>query len=276
MGGARNRGRAKLLPGEFAREAVSCSNYSVTAMTTIYQLHYWPTIQGRGEFVRLALEAAGADYVDVARLPEPEGGGGAALGERLDDAKLVRPPFAPPFLVDGDIVVGQTAAILLYLGPRLGLAGSNGEADALWTHQLQLTIADVVAEAHDTHHPISTGAYYEEQRDAAMQRAQAFRDERIPKFLNWFEQVLQRNPAGPLHLVGDALSYADLSLFQLVEGLRYAFPKAAARALAATPAVERLHDNVKRRQRVREYLQSPRRIAFNEDGIFRRYAELDG
>lgn len=240
-----------------------------------YQLHYWPTIQGRGEFVRLALEAAGADYVDVARLPEPKGGGGSALAQRLDDPEIVRPAFAPPFLIDGDIVVGQTAAILLYLGPRLGLAGV-GESDGLWTHQLQLTVGDVVAEAHDTHHPISTGAYYEDQRDAAMQRARAFREERIPKYLNWFERVLQRNPAGSSHLVGDVLTYADLSLFQLVDGLRYAFPKAAAKALVATPAVVKLHDNVKRRQRVRDYLQSPRRIAFNEDGIFRRYAELDG
>lgn len=162
---------------------------------TTYQLHYWPTIQGRGEFVRLALEAAGADYVDVARLPESKGGGGSALGDRLDDPDIVRPSFAPPFLIDGDIVVGQTAAILLYLGPRLGLSGV-GESDGLWTHQLQLTIADVVAEAHDTHHPISTGAYYEDQRDAAVQRARAFREERIPKYLNWFERVLQRNPRG--------------------------------------------------------------------------------
>lgn len=240
-----------------------------------YQLHYWPTIQGRGEFVRLALEAAGADYVDVARLPEPEGGGESALGERLGDPDSARPAFAPPFLVDGDIVVGQTAAILLYLGPRLGLSGV-GESDGLWTHQIQLTIADAVAEAHDTHHPISVGAYYDEQRDAAMLRARAFREERIPKFLHWFERVLQRNPAGTQHLVGDTLTYADLSLFQLVDGLRYAFPKAAVRALAATPAVEKLHANVRRRQRVQAYLQSPRRIAFNEDGIFRRYAELDG
>ena len=240
-----------------------------------YQLHYWPTIQGRGEFVRLALEAAGAEYVDVAREPPGKGGGEAALLARLSDPGNPRASFAPPFLVDGDMVVGQTAAILLYLGPRLSLAGT-GERDALWTHQLQLTIADAVAEAHDTHHPISTGAYYEEQREAAQARAKAFREERIPKFLDWFEQVLQRNPAGDRHLVGDGLSYADLSLFQLVAGLRYAFPKAAARALANTPAVVKLHANIARRQRVHEYLQSPRRIPFNEEGIFRRYPELDG
>ena len=240
-----------------------------------YELHYWPTIQGRGEFVRLALEAAGAAYIDVAREPPSKGGGEAALGRRLGDPGNPRPSFAPPFLVDGDIVIGQTAAILLYLGPRLGLAGV-GEADGIWTHQLQLTIADAVAEAHDTHHPLSTGLYYENQREAALERAKAFREERIPKFLDWFELVLQRNPAGDLHLVGDGLTYADLSLFQLVAGLRYAFPKATARALAQTPAVAKLATNVSRRQRVHEYLQSPRRISFNEDGIFRAYPELDG
>ncbi|MDN8613040.1 glutathione S-transferase [Variovorax ginsengisoli] len=240
-----------------------------------YQLHYWPTIQGRGEFVRLALEAAGAAYVDVAREPPSRGGGESNLGRRLGDPDNPRPSFAPPFLVDGDIVVGQTAAILLYLGPRLGLAGV-GEADGLWTHQLQLTIADCVAEAHDTHHPLSTGLYYEDQREAALARARAFREERIPKFLNWFETVLKRNPSGDLHLVGDVLTYADLSLFQLVAGLRYAFPKAAVRALADTPAVAKLHANIGRRQRVHDYLRSPRRIAFNEDGIFRAYPELDG
>ena len=239
-----------------------------------YQLHYWPTIQGRGEFVRLALEAVGAAYVDVARESPSKGGGESQLGRRLDDPDNPRPAFAPPFLVDGDIVVGQTAAILLYLGPRLGLSGV-GEADGLWTHQLQLTIADCVSEAHDTHHPLSTGLYYEDQREAALARAKAFREERVPKFFGWFEKVLKRNPAGDLHLVSNALTYADLSLFQLVAGLRYAFPKAAARALADAPAVAKLHAHVGRRQRIHDYLHSPRRIAFSEDGIFRAYPELD-
>ncbi|MDM0010912.1 glutathione S-transferase [Variovorax sp. J22P168] len=238
------------------------------------QLHYWPTIQGRGEFVRLALEAAGAAYVDVAREPPARGGGESRLMRDLDDPANARPSFAPPFLVDGDRVIGQTAAILLYLGPRLGLAGTS-EADALWTHQLQLTVADCVAEAHDTHHPIATGLYYEDQREAAMARARDFREQRIPKFLGWFEKVLGRNPQGGLHLVGNGLTYADLSLFQLVAGLRHAFPKASGRALAQTPRVAKLHANVGRRQRVRAYLQSPRRIAFNEQGIFRAYPELD-
>ncbi|MEJ8855083.1 glutathione S-transferase [Variovorax robiniae] len=240
-----------------------------------YQLHYWPTIQGRGEFVRLALEAAGVDYVDVARKSPKRGGGETALMRRLRDPHNPWPPFAPPFLVHGSVVIGQTAAILLYLGPRLFLVGDS-EQDRVWTHQIQLTIADIVAEAHDTHHPVGTGLYYEDQKPEAARVAQSFREERIPKYLNWFEQVLRRNPAGDTHLVGDALSYADLSLFQLVDGLRYAFPKATARALAATAAVVKLHDNVSRRQRVHEYLKSPRRIAFNEEGIFRRYPELDG
>ncbi len=241
---------------------------------TSYQLHYWPTIQGRGEFVRLALEAAGAPYVDVAREPPGHGGGEDALMRTLGDPHNPRPSFAPPFLIDGDVVVGQTAAILLYLGPRLGLA-AEGEADRVWTQQLQLTVADVVAEAHDTHHPLSVSMYYEDQREAAIERSRAFCRERIPKYLGWFEQVLVRNPAGPAHLVGDALSYADLSLFQLVAGLRHAFPQAAKRALARTPSVVQLHDRVQAVPRVAAYLRSPRRIAFNEEGIFRRYPELD-
>lgn len=241
---------------------------------TPYHLHYWPTIQGRGEFVRLALEATGTPYVDVARGAAGEGGGEAALMRTLRDPRNPRLAFAPPVLVDGGVVVGQTAAILLYLGPRLGLAG-DGEADALWTHQLQLTVADAVDEVHDTHHPLSAGAYYEAQREAALARSQVFREVRLPKFITWFEEVLRRNPLGDAHLVGQSLSYADLSLFQLVAGLRYAFPKAAARVLASTPAVVRLHANVARRERVRAYLSSPRRIPFNEEGVFRHYPELD-
>jgi len=240
-----------------------------------YELHYWTGIQGRGEFVRLALEAAGADYADVARGPAGQGGGDAALMRRLRHASNPTPSFAPPFLVHGDFVIGQTAAILIYLGPRLGLVGKT-EREVLWTHQLQLTVADAVTEAHDTHHPIASSLYYEDQEETALQRAKDFREQRIPKFLAWFEQVLERNDASHTHLVGRSLSYADLSLFQLVEGLRYAYPKAAARALAATPHVERLHGNVRNHARLREYLKSSRRLDFNEQGIFRHYPELDG
>lgn len=231
-----------------------------------YELYYWPFIQGRGEFVRLALEDAGADYVDVWRRP------GTAIGEmRLDTAT---PPLAPPWLKDGDVVVGQTAVILLYLGPRLGLVPDD-EAGRLWVHQIQLTIADFVNETHDTHHPIGPGRYYEDQKQEALRRSQEFREQRMPKFLGWFEEVLSRNPSGNGHLVGQAVSYADLSLFQIVEGLRYAFPNRMVELASDYPLVEALHRTVGERPRLKAYLQSDRRLPFNEDGIFRRYPELD-
>lgn len=236
-----------------------------------YELHYWPMIQGRGEFVRLALEEAGADYVDVARVDDDRGGIGPML-DRLSDPDEPRPPFAPPFLRDGDLLIGQTAAILLYLGPRLGLVGPS-EADRIWTHQIQLTIADAVNEAHDTHHPLGVGLTYEEQRPEAERRAKDFCRTRIPKFLSWFARVLDGN--GGSHLVGQAVSYADLSLFQLVAGLLYAFPKATARALRPVPSIAALHRAVARRPMIAAYLASGRRLPFSEDGIFRRYPELD-
>ena len=236
----------------------------------VYELHYWPTIQGRGEFVRLALEDAGARYRDVARGGKVEGGGEAALMARM--AKQARPPFAPPFLVDGDLVVGQTANILLHLGPSLGLAPED-EADRLWVNQIQLTLADLVAEAHDTHHPLGAADYYEDQKPEARRRAEGFRKQRIPKFLAWFEAILVRQ-GDDAWLVGGKATYADLSLFQVVEGLTYAFPKAMAKAKA--PRVAALADRVRVRPNISAYLASPRRIAFNEEGIFRHYPELDG
>jgi len=238
-----------------------------------YELHYWPTIQGRGEFVRLALEEAGADYVDVARLTPRQGGGEAALLRRLADRKVAQPPFAPPFLKAGRLVIGQTANILLFLGPRHGLAPS-GEAGRLWAHQLQLTIADLVQEVHDTHHPIASGLYYEDQRPAARRRAADFVESRAPKFLGYFEAVLARNPAGDRHLVGARLSYPDLSLFQIVAGLRYAFPRAMTRLEKRHKRLVALHDRVAARPRIAAYLASERRIPFSEEGIFRHYREL--
>ncbi|MBM6594686.1 glutathione S-transferase [Microvirga pudoricolor] len=239
-----------------------------------YELYYWPMIQGRGEFVRLALEEAGADYVDIAREPDDEAGMETMMGF-MGDKNLRHPPFAPPFLKDGDVVVAQTAAILLYLGPRLNLAPED-EAGRIWTHQIQLTIADIVAEAHDTHHPVGVGLYYEDQKAEAARRSEDFRKSRIPKYLSWFETVLERNTSSKTHLVGRAVTYADLSLFQLVDGLTYAFPKATKRALAKTPHVAALHEAVARRPRIAAYLASDRRIPFNQEGIFRHYPELDG
>jgi glutathione S-transferase len=236
-----------------------------------YELYYWPSIQGRGEFVRMALEEAGAGYVDVARDAKK---GTAAMQSFMGSNDEVRPPFAPPYLKDGDVVVGQTAAILLYLGRKHALAPKD-EAGELWTHQIQLTIADFVVEAHDTHHPIASGLYYEDQRHEAARRSKDFRDNRVPKYLHWFERILTRNAAGPRHLVGDDITYADLSLFQIIAGLTYAFPKLMQPELRAYPNVAALHDAVAQRPRVQAYLQSPRRIAFNESGIFRHYPELD-
>jgi glutathione S-transferase len=237
-----------------------------------YELYYWPTIQGRGEFVRLALEEAGAAYVDVARGSGP---GSRAMMTLMEDEGVPHPPFAPPFLKDGDLIVGQTAAILLYLGARHGLAPKD-PAGGLWTQQIQLTLADLVAEAHDTHHPVSVNLTYEDQKEEALRRSEDFRDSRIPKFLGWCEGIMARNMAGDRHLVGASLTYVDLSLFQIVGGLSYAFPKAMERALAKAPRIAALHASVAERPRIKAYLKSSRRIPFNEDGIFRRYPELDG
>jgi glutathione S-transferase len=233
-----------------------------------YELYYWPEIQGRGEFVRLALEEAGADYVDVAR-----GRGGVDKMFALMQRKgLATPSFAPPFLKAGKLVIGQTPNILLYLGEKEGLAPANA-AGRLWTHQLQLTMADLLVEVHDTHHPIGSGLYYEDQKPESKRRSADFVKTRAPKFLGYFERVLADNGSG--HLVGRRVTYADLSLFQIVAGMRYAFPKAMARLEKKHKRVVALHDRVAQRPNIAVYLASPRRIAFNEMGIFRQYPELD-
>ena len=236
-----------------------------------YELYYWPEIQGRGEFIRLPLEDAGADYVDVARLPKR---GMTTMVRFMETHSVEHPPFAPPFLKAGRLVIAQTANILFYLGGRLGLAPA-GEAGRLWAHQLHLTLADLVQETHDTHHPISGNLYYEDQKPAARRRAADFLKSRAPKFLGYFERVLERNPARRGYLIGGRLSYPDLSLFQVVAGLRYAFPRATARIGKKHPRVAALHDRVAERPRIAAYLASPRRIPFNEEGIFRHYPELD-
>ena len=233
-----------------------------------YELYYWPTIQGRGEFVRLALEEAGAAYLDVARGRGGESKMLALLGGR----RLKRPPYAPPFLKAGKLVIGQTANILLYLGTRLGLAPRD-EAGRLWTHQLQLTIADLVVEIHDTHHPVSGWLFFEEQRPAAKRRTADFWKYRVPKYLRYFERVLAGS-GGPW-LLGRKLCYVDLSLFQIVESLRYAFPKRMRRFEKKVPRLIALHDRVRKRPRIAAYLQSKRRIAFSQWGIYRYYRALD-
>jgi glutathione S-transferase len=239
-----------------------------------YELYYWPGIQGRGEFVRLALEAAGARYVDVARLSQRDGGGTRALTRLMEDDAVKRKPFAPPYLKAGKLIIGQTANILLFLGPRLSLVPGD-EAGRVWAHQLQLTISDLVAEVHDTHHPIASSLYFEQQRPEARRRTRYFLGERIPKYLDYFEQVLADNPRGKGHMVGKALSYVDLSMFQVIAGLRYAFPKRMRRVEPEYPRLLALHEAVSVQPKLAAYLASKRRIAFNESGIFRHYPELE-
>lgn len=240
----------------------------------IYELYYWPGLQGRGEYVRLALEAARAEYVDIALLPESEGGGVPALQRFLGGADVERPPFAPPFLKAGDRMIGQTANILLYLGGRLGLAPSDEDGRS-WAHQLQLTIADFIAEIHDTHHPIASGLYYEDQKHEAQRRTRDFLDNRLPKFLNYFATVLERNSARSGWLIGASLTYPDLSLAQTIAGLRYAFPRRASAEIDRRPALAALHDEAFGQPALTQYFASGRRVPFNEYGLFRCYPELD-
>ena len=239
-----------------------------------YELYYWPTIQGRGEFVRLALEESGSEYVDVAR-EKGKGFGIPRLMRFLDGREGGELPFAPPFLKAGRLVVGQTANILLFLGERHGLAPKE-ENGRLWTHQLQLTIADLVEEVHETHHPIASGLYYEDQKREARQRAKDFLANRLPKYLGYFEQVLARNARGRGWLVGARLTYVDLSMFQAMAGLDYAFPRTMKRVSRRHRRLMALRGAVEARPRIAAYLQSDRRIPFNTEGVFRHYPELEG
>jgi glutathione S-transferase len=232
-----------------------------------YELYYWPTIQGRGEYIRLALEDAGADYIDVAR----RSGGESKMMAMMDGKRLKTPPFAPPFLKAGNVVIAQVANILLYLGARHGLA-PKAEPARLWIHQLQLTITDFVVEVHDTHHPLGPTLYYEDQVGEAKKRSREFWKERVPKFLGYFEELIERG--GP-YVNGRRITYVDLSLFQLVEGLRYAFPHYMKDFEGEVPRMIELRDRVAARPNIKAYLGSDRRIEFNTDGIFRHYPTLD-
>jgi glutathione S-transferase len=233
-----------------------------------YELYYWPGLQGRGEFVRLALEDAGAKYIDVAR----EKGGMNRMMAMMKGEGEKRPPFAPPFLRNGKLVIAQVANILFYLGPRVSLAPKDENA-RLWLNVLQLTVTDFVKEVHDTLHPIASGLYYEDQKAEAAQYASHFLKERVPKYLGYFDGVIEQS-GGP-YLLGRRISYPDLSLFQLVEGLRYAFPNAAKKFEKKLPRVIEVHDRVAGRDGIKAYCASERRIPFNQDGIFRHYPELD-
>lgn len=235
--------------------------------SSTYRLFYWPSIQGRGEFVRLVLAEAGCEYQDVARLPAEQGGGVAALTRVLRDEQLPQPVFAPPLLQHGSLWLSQVANICLYLARRHALVPDDLAAQH-HANQIALTIADWVAEVHDTHHPVEMAARYEDQRQEAARRARFFVNSRIPKFVAYFERALSRGP----WLLGESFSYVDLLAFQVVDGLRFAFPAGMERA--ESPRLDALHAAVRGRERVASYLQSPSRIEYS-DGIFRHYPELD-
>jgi len=239
-----------------------------------YRHYYWPGIQGRGEYVRLALEEGGADYLDIALLDPKRGGGVPAIMRYLEGRDVRRPPFAPPFLQSGRLLIGQTANILAFLGPRLGLEPRD-EAGRLWVQQLQLTMADLVSEVHDTHHPLAGRLYYEQQKAAAKRRAKEFISYRLPRYLGYFERVIERNRAPGPWMVGRRLTYADLSMAQIIAGLSYAFPNASRARLRSCPRLRALHEAVFERPRIARYVSSGRRLAFNNEGIFRHYPELD-
>ncbi|RMB54666.1 glutathione S-transferase [Sphingomonas sp. PP-CE-3A-406] len=231
-----------------------------------YKLWYWPSLQGRGEFVRLALEGAEIAYEDCARTVGEEG-----LLANLND-RTGRTPFAPPYLELDGLVIAQVANILMYLGERHGLAPSN-MADRLWLNQLQLTIADIVAEVHNVHHPVAMMDYYDDQKPEAARAAKQFREARMPKYLGHFEDAAQANTGD--WLIDHKWSYADTSLFQVIEGLRYMFPQRMKTLEPDYPNLIRIHDQVAALPGIKAYLKSDRRVAFNTDGIFRAYPELD-
>ncbi len=238
-----------------------------------YELYYWPHIQGRGEYVRLALEEGEADYADVARLSEAEGGGRSAVVKLLQDAANTHSPFAPPLLRAGRMIISHTANILQYLGPRLNLV-PKPEAQRFYAHGLQLTITDFVREAHDVHHPIANSLYYEDQKVEALRRSGHFKAERLTKFTNYFETVIARG--GGRFMLGKSLSYVDLSMFQVMASLNYAFPAAMAGMQAGIPRLNALHDLVAARPRIAKYLASPARLPINTHDLMRHYPELDG
>lgn len=249
-----------------------------------YALYYWPFLPGRGEFVRLILEQAGVPYDDVARRPKEEGGGPAAIMQILAAAGPGLRPLAPPVLVvkrylnaagHGEARIAQMPNICAYLGAQHGLAPSD-ELGRIQAMQLQLTLADVIAEAHDTHHPVGKGLYYEDQKPEAQRSALGFVDQRIPKYLRYFEAVLQDNRAASgQYLIGDALSYVDLSMNQVLRGLAYAFPLAFAHWSREVPGLLALRDRVDALPNIAAYRASTRCLAFGEHGIFRCYPELD-
>lgn len=234
-----------------------------------YDLWYWTGIPGRGEFIRLPLEAGGIPYQEKAWQRD----GDAILVQDMARERI-DPPFAPPYVVTQDgLVISQTANILMYLGERHPQIAPCEVAGRHWVHQLQLILMDLVAESHDVHHPVGVELYYEDQRPEALRRATGFRAHRIPRFLDYFERVLAQR--GQWLSGGPHWSYADLSLFHVVEGLRFAFPRRLAVLAPSYQRIWALRHAVEALPELQDYLHSERRLPFS-DGLFRHYPELDG
>jgi len=238
----------------------------------MYTLIYWPFLPGRGEFARFILEDAGVEYIDRARLPESDGGGKAAVLHFYKGEAEGMPVAAPPILLHGDLVLAQTGAICHYLGSTLRLL-PNSEAGAWNALQVTMTVTDIVSEVHDTHHPVASYMTYEDQKDAAIPRTRMFLETRLPKFLGYLERV--QNAHGGPWLLGERLTYVDLTVTHLLRGLEYAFPNNYRRVIADTPRLAAIREAALARPNLAAYVASDRCMAFNEHGIFRRYPELD-
>jgi len=247
-----------------------------------YELIYWPGLPGRGEHIRLAFEEAGATYTDTAHQKDGMQCVLAQIDTKNLGCPINPPPLAPPILKHGDLLINQTPNILLYLGPRLGLvpsADEDGDGDAVYRiNELTLTALDGLSnEVHDCHHPIATGLYYEDQKPEAKRKSEDYIKNRLPKFLGYFERVLKGEASkGGKWLYGGKLTYADLVLFQCLDGVTHAFPNAMGRLKkeGEYKGVFELHEAVKNRPKIKEYLASDRRQKYGM-GIYRHYPELD-
>lgn len=249
-----------------------------------YELLYHPGIPGRGEFVRLAFEAAGVPYKDVAN--EDKNGYSTVqkicMNKSNESADSNPPVFSPPALrvpgagKDGEaLIISQTPNILLYLGDRIGMVPEGDESAKYYTNQLTLTVLDLNNEVHDTHHPLAVAEYYENQKDSAQHKAKDVRENRFPKFFSYFTRTLEGNREGGgdgKYLVGNQLTYADTSVWQVIDGCFFAFPKEMeARKKEFPELLGTFYDNIKNEKGLKEYLASDRRLPYSM-GIFRQVA----
>ncbi|SMY24333.1 unnamed protein product [Zymoseptoria tritici ST99CH_1A5] len=248
-----------------------------------YEILYHPGIPGRGEFIRLAFEVTGTPYTDIANSQKD---GYATVQKTCMNTTSTAsegsnpPMFAPPALripgagKNGEaLVIAQTSNILLYLSEKLSLLPEGDENGKYFVNQLVLTALDLNNEIHDTHHPIGPSLYYEDQKDASLLKAKDVRENRIPKFLSYFERVLKGNGDGK-YLVGERVTTADVTVWQVLDGLQFAFPKEMAVRRKEFEALFKWYEGFKEEKGLKAYLGSERRLPYSQ-GVFRYYPELD-